>query len=360
MRGHRVSHWKRVGMEHEDGWREIFDGGSPEAEREIFLTLAEDMVRVQETNRQKAAAAQPSRTLHAKAVVGVTNAILLLDDTLPTDFRAGPYQPGAALPAIVRLSNASGVAQSDAAPDMRGAALRIGMPEGGVHDLLMTSFPASHARDARQFVAFAVIASGPRETLQARLIEAFGETEARRMAANIGQGVRPCSSFALESFWSRGAVLWGDAPVRFQLRPEPGAAAPAAADPSSDPAEALRAEFSARLRRGPVKFRLALQRFIDEEQTPIEDGTADWERTSPRVEIATLIVPQQDLMGDEGQRQAAEVEGFAFNPWNAPAAFRPLGNLNRARAVVYSLSAARWGGLSPAPGMSTSADLEGR
>ncbi|MGC1303783.1 MAG: hypothetical protein WA840_15565 [Caulobacteraceae bacterium] len=345
-------------MENKGQWREIFEGGSAEAEREIFLTLAEDMVRVQETNRQKAGAAHPSRTLHAKAVVGVTNATLLFDDRLPADFRVGPYQPAAALPAIVRLSNASGVAQSDFTPDMRGAAIRIGAPEGAVHDLLMTSYPVSHARDARQFVAFAVIASGPRETLQARLLETFGEAEARRMAANIGQGVRPCLSFALESFWSRGAVLWGGAPVRFQLRPEPDAA-PAAADPPFDPAEALRAEFRERLRRGPVKFRLALQRYIDEEQTSIEDGTADWERTSPPVGIATLIVPQQDLMSDEGQRQAAEVEGLAFNPWNAPAAFRPLGNLNRARAVVYSSSAARWGGRSPAPGVSAPVNAEG-
>lgn len=334
-------------MESKSPWREIFEGGSPEAEREIFLALAEDMIRVQETNRQKAGAAHPNRTLHAKAVVGVANATLRLDDTLPDDFRVGPYQPGAALPAIVRLSNASGVPQSDAAPDMRGAAIRVGLPGGGVHDLLMTNFPASHARDARQFVAFAVIASGPRETMQARLVETFGEAEARRMAGNIGQGVRSCPSFALESFWSRGAVLWGDAPVRFQLRPEPGAA-PVAADSAADPAEALRAEFTERLHRGPVKFRLALQRFIDEERTPIEDGSADWEHTSPPVEIATLIVPRQDLMDDDGRRQAAEVEGLAFNPWNAPAAFRPLGNLNRARAVVYGASAARWGGRAPA------------
>ena len=335
-------------MENKGRWHEIFEGGSPEAEREIFLALAEDMVRVQETNRQKAGAAHPNRTLHAKAVVGVTNATLQLDDALPADFRAGPYQPGAALPAIVRLSNASGVPQSDAAPDMRGAALRLRMPEGGVHDLLMTNFPASHARDARQFVAFAVIASGPRETLQARLVETFGEAEAGRMAGTIGQGMRSCPSFALESFWSRGAVLWGGAPVRFQLRPEPGAASPAAMDPPPDPAEALSTEFSERLCRGPVRFRFALQRFIDEDRTPIEDGSADWEHASPPVEIATLTIPQQYLMDDDGRRQAAEVEALAFNPWNAPTAFRPLGNLNRARAVVYSSSAARWGGRSPA------------
>jgi catalase len=342
-------------MENQGRWREIFEGGSPEAEREIFLALAEDMVRVQETNRLKAGAAHPSRTLHAKAVVAVTNATLRFDDALPADFCVGPYRPGAALPTIVRLSNASGVAQSDLLPDMRGAALRVAMPAGGVHDLLMTSFPASHARNARQFVAFAAIASGPRETMQARLVETFGEAEARRMLGNVGQGVRICPSFALESFWSRGAVLWGDAPVRFQLRPDAGAA-PAADKSERDPADALHVEFAERLRKGPVHFRLGLQRFIDEALTSIEDGTADWERASPPIEVATLIIPEQDLTGEAARRQAAEVDGLAFNPWNAPASFRPLGNLNRARGVVYRASAARWGGRSPANGAAASAD----
>jgi catalase len=334
-------------MSGSDGWREVFEGGSPEAEREIFLALADDMVRVQESNRQKAALSQPDRTLHAKGVVGISNATLVIDDDLPSDFRVAFYQPGASLPATVRFSNASGIAQSDTAPDMRGAALRISTPEGGAHDLLMTSFPASHARDARQFVAFAVIASGPRETLPARLMEAFGEEEARRMIGNITQGVRSCASFAHESFWSRGAVLWGDAPVRFQLRPEPGVSAPFPVDPSLSPSDTLRSEFAERLRKGPVKYRLALQRFVDEERTPIEDGTADWELESPPIEFASLVIPQQDLASDEGRRRAAEVDGLAFNPWNAPGEFRPLGSLNRARAVVYAASAARWGGVSP-------------
>jgi hypothetical protein len=341
-RSRRVSGGKKMGGSTD--WREIFEGGSPEAEREVFLALAEDMVRVQEANRQKAASVLPSRTLHAKAVVGVSNATLVIDQDLPSDFRVAFYQPGATLPATVRFSNASGIAQSDTAPDMRGAAIRVATPEGGAHDLLMTSFPASHARDARQFVAFAVIASGPRETLPTRLVEAFGEEEAHRMIANITQGVRTCASFAHESFWSRGAVLWGDAPVRFQLRPEPELSPPLPVHPSSNPADTLHSEFSERLRRGPVRFRLALQRFVDEARTPIEDGTADWELASSPIEFATLVIPQQDIASEEGRRRAEEVEALAFNPWNAPSECRPLGNLNRARAVVYAASAARWSG----------------
>jgi hypothetical protein len=205
----------------------------------------------------------------------------------------------------------------------------------------MTSFPVSHARNARQFVEFAAIASGDRETMLARLVERFGLEEAQRMAANIKQGVRLCSSFALESFWSRGAILWNDTPVRFLLRPVPDAPPAETQNPISD--DALGTEFVDRLARAEVHFRLALQRYVDEQRTPIEDAAVEWtEAVSPPIEIATLILPQQDLTDDEAQSRATEVAGLAFNPWNAPDAFRPLGNLNRARGVIYARSAERW------------------
>ena len=320
-------------------WREVHEGGSPEAEREIFLSLARDMLAIQEANRVKSGAGHPGRTLHAKMVAGVTNAVLTVDDALPESFAASYFRPGTSISATVRFSNASGIAQADGAPDMRGAALKLAAP-GGPHDLLMTSFPVSHARNARQFVEFAVIASGGRETMAARLTEKFGDAETRRMMANIMQGMAPCPSLALQRFWSRGAVLWAGRPVRFDLRPAPGAEPAISRDDGSD---SLRSEFAARLSRDDVTYRLALQPFVDEETTPIEDGSVEWrEEISAPVEVASLVIPRQDLLDAAGRAQAEIVDGLAFNPWNAPPEFRPLGNLNRARGAVYGASAQAW------------------
>ncbi len=329
-------------MTEDRGWTEIYEGGSPEAEEAIFLSLAQGMQQVQEANRRRMGTPRASRTLHSKMVAGVTNAFITVDRALPPDFVVAHFQPGASLDAAVRFSNASGVPQPDGAPDMRGAAIRIGLADGGIHDLLMTSFPVSHARDARQFVTFAMIAAGDRETLFPRLIEAFGPEEAQRMGTNIRQGVRLCASFALESFWSRGAILWGGHPVRFQLRPACAPNIPHSEDVATD-ADALTGELAARLAQTPVRYRLALQRFVDETLTPIEDGSIEWtEQASPPIEIATLVIPMQDLHGPEGKARAGQVEQMAFNPFNAPAEFRPLGNLNRARRLVYARSAAGW------------------
>jgi hypothetical protein len=323
-----------------DEWSETFEGGSPEAEIETFRALGADMLRIQEANRRQMGAPHANRTLHAKMVLGIGNALLVVDRALPKDLHETYLVPGAELCADVRFSNASGIPQADSLPDMRGVAIRLRPPAGGVHDLLMTSFPTSHARDARQFVEFAVLASGDKATFPERLVEHFGPDEAQRMIANLKQGIRPSGSFAVERFWSRGAVLWAKRPVRFQLRPDAGT--PPAAEPLQD-ADGLRAEFAKRLAAGPVRFRLAVQRYVDERRTPIEDGAIEWtEESSPPVDVATLVIPQQDIFDSDGIARAADVDAMAFNPWNAPAEFRPLGNLNRARRIVYTMSAERW------------------
>jgi hypothetical protein len=285
-------------------------------------------------------------------VAGVTDAVLTVDAALPEEFQVGHFRPGATLRAAVRFSNASPIAQPDDSPDMRGAALKIRPvsqaphepsehPESqDEHDLLMTNYPVSHARNARQFVDFAMLAQGPRDTFAQRLAQRFGESEARRMLDNVRHGARSTTSLALERFWSRGAILWGSMPVRYELRPAHNASTLAK---RFDGEHTLHDEFAERLTNGDVTFRFALQRFVDEVRTPIEDAAVPWrEADSLPVDIATLTISRRSLDSDDGRRQAQAVADMAFNPWNAPASFRPLGNLNRVRGLVYGESARRW------------------
>lgn len=149
-------------------WVEVYDGGSPEAERAGFHRLAQAMLDIQEKNRQASGASHVARTLHSKMVAGVTNAELQVDAELPDQFHVGHFVPGAVLRGSVRFSNASGVPKPDGAPDMRGIAVKIALADGKIHDLLMTNYPVSHARNANQFVEFATIASGDPATFKER------------------------------------------------------------------------------------------------------------------------------------------------------------------------------------------------
>ena len=58
--------------------------------------------------------------------------------------------------------------------------------------------------------------------------------------------------------------------------------------------------------------------------------------------MATLTIPAQNTLDPNGRATRERVDTLAFNPWHAPAEFRPLGNLNRARRTVYAASAREW------------------
>ncbi|HJU54418.1 MAG TPA: hypothetical protein VJ715_07605, partial [Pyrinomonadaceae bacterium] len=74
------------------------------------------------------------------------------------------------------------------------------------------------------------------------------------------------------------------------------------------------------------------------EEMPIEDYSVAWdEEKSVPVRVGRLRIPRQEL--DDALDQ--EGEHMIFTPWNTTKDLRPLGSLNRARRVVYSLSAQR-------------------
>ena len=346
----RVTAWKRardrepVPAVTRATWREEYQGGSPEAERVLFEELARDIMGVQRKTKERLKTGAISRTFHAKPVLAVTGATLRFADDLPAALRVGHARPGATYDTVVRFSNASSAAQADSKPDLRGIALRVRVSAEEHHDLLMTNFPVSHARDARQFVAFARATAGNTADQALGLVMlAFevGALETVRMLRNIqaGRG-RPVRSLALETYWSRGAICWGETlAVRYLLRPAPGS--PWAPLVASADANCLRTELSERLAAGDVVFELCLQRYRDATTTPIEDTSVEWtEAASPPVRVATLTIPRQDIGAAANRSAERDIEEMAFNPWNTTDAFRPLGNLNRARKVAYDASAA--------------------
>lgn len=325
-------------MSQPPAWTEIFVGGTLEAEEIVVRRLTAEMLALQAANAGSAASAGSGRTMYAKTIAGFTNAVILVDRHVPAEFAVGHFQPGASLPVTLRFSNASGIPQMDGAPDMRGVSMRIALAAGAAHDLLLANFPTSFARNARQFIEFAMASIGNRETLLARLAARLGENESRRIAAYLKASLKLCSSLALERYWGGCTYLWGDQPVRYELRPVISGVAPDV--DSRSVVDALRMDLAERLALGHVQFRLALQRYVSERRTPVEDAAVEWKkRSSPAMEIATVTIPQQDILGADGANSRRLVDRLAFDVWNAPTQFRPLGSLNRARRLIYEASA---------------------
>jgi hypothetical protein len=123
----------------------------------------------------------------------------------------------------------------------------------------MTSYPVSHARNARQFVEFAEVMAGNKLIAIPRLFLRFGPSGARRMLKNVLSAATVSRSLALERYWSRGAILWGHAgPVRFQLKPE-GESVNILQASSGDP-DCLAKDLTARLKKGPFALHLRCNR----------------------------------------------------------------------------------------------------
>ena len=324
-------------------WREEYQG-DPEAERVMFERLAQDMMGVQLKTKKYSSAPTIQRAFHSKAIFAAIDAKLKFLEDLPADLCAGFVKPGQSYTTIVRFSNANGFGQADYKPDMRGVALRIQVSENEQHDLLATNFPVSHARNAEQFVAFAKATAGgilSKVTGLVCLLFKFGPSEVIRMLRNVTAArKRKVSSVALETYWSRGAIRWGETlAVRYLLRPAPDA--PSAPEPSDKDPGYLSNEFARRLDRGDVHFELCIQPYVDPTKTPIEDTAIEWTTTaSPPVKVADLMISKPGAGIAEAFTDARLIDELSFNPWNTTDEFRPLGNLNRARKAVYDASSA--------------------
>ena len=195
-----------------------------------------------------------------------------------------------------------------------------------------------------EFVEFAKATAGgniSRILGVASLARSFGIRETVRMVGNVRTARKqPIDSVATQTYWSRGALTWGpELAVRYLLRPAPGA--PQGPIPSTTEPNYLFTEAAHRLKKGDIRFELCIQRYVNDEVTPIEDTAVEWKVTNSPVEpIATLTLTQADITSADAQASAAAIDSLAFNPWNTTKDFRPLGNLNRARKAAYDASAA--------------------
>jgi hypothetical protein len=317
-------------------WTESYLGGSPEREEELVRRFAEQIHEVQRRNRKRGV--EPMRrAFHAKLLAGIGDARVEISRNLRPELRTGMLAPGATYPAIARLSSASGMIRPDDADDLRGITVRILLEEGETQDLLMTNAPASHARDARQFMVTALAMAGGRRLLAIPgLVLGLGPWEAWRVLRALSRASsRPVESLATETFWSRGPFAIGPYAVKLILRPE----AQDGGTPVARGSDSLRTEFVERLRRDDIRYLFQMQHFLDERRTPIEDGAVEWtEADAPPETIAEVILPRQDL-GEEVAERERSIDELAFSPWNAGGGLSPIGGLNRARRVVYSASA---------------------
>ena len=320
-------------LEPSTGWKEQVR--PDEAER--FAGYARIFTAIQ---ARKSAKYGTGRALHRKQLTAARGSLEVLDG-LPEFARQGLFAAPKRYEARVRLSNGGLDSAPDRVPDIRGFAIKVlgvqgdsalGNGPAKSQDFLLINQENFAFPKSDEFVPFVEAASRGHGALLMYLVKRYGLFGAPARLGKLAKAMgRPFGGFATETLHSAVPIASGAYAVRVRLVPD---GANGTADPAAN--ADWGADFSRRLGSQDLAWDLQLQPFVSESLTPIEDASVNWE--SPFTTVARLTLPRQDTKSPEGQALARQAEAGVFDPWQALAAHRPLGDVQRARRVVYFTS----------------------
>jgi len=283
------------------------------------------------------------RDQHAESIGGLLYGTMTVED-VPLDLRHGTFSTPATYDVQVRYSTSSPVRRPDRARDAIGVAIKVHLPDGREHDLVLADYPTFFCRDAadlRELVRRSPSVTRPAMSFflpspwppRWRLRELWSMLRAARLKRRV---VNPLQ----ETYYSQTTYALGPEVVRYVVRPTR-----AFEDHAPSLADGFREAAMARqLRAGPVILELCAQAWARE--LPLDDPTRRWDaRRASLVPLAQVALPRQDFLTEEALREA---EAIVFNPTNTPPEHRALGSINRVRAVVYEAISRRRSDLNEA------------
>ena len=314
-------------------WRETV--APDEAAR--FAGYAERFVEMQKRKSEKYG---NGRALHRKQLLALRATLAVLP-ALPAHARHGLFARAGSYEAWVRLSNGGIDRARDSTPDIRGFAIKVRGVRGpgalgnttDAQDFLLINQEKFAFPKSDEFVGLVMAASRGNPALLKYLVGRYGLIGALKFMAKFAATMgKKFTGFATERMYSAVPIACGPYAVRLRLLP-------AREKPLPDASNDWAADLGRQLSAGPLVHELQLQFFVDEQRTPIEDASVNWpEDVAPYLTVARLTIQQQDLDDAAAAALAKEVEQAVFDPWDALAEHRPLGDVMRARRIVYFAS----------------------
>ncbi len=304
------------------------------------------------------------RDAHAKGF-GLARAEVEILDGLPAEYAQGVYAKPGRHEALIRFSNGSPHAGSDATIGdvVMGMGLKIfgiegkklleDEPDCDTIDYAMINAPIFFANSVGHYLFIQKLFLSAGEYFRRGRpgfhdflydwVTGEGTLEKEdwawdELAALLSYiRVQPVN-LLLSTYWTMGAVRHGDYVAKIRVAPTKEAAETVVRrrlDPKSA-AEVFRPALVAELQERPYEFDLQVQLCVDLEKMPVEDLTLEWpEALSPFVTVAKVRLPRQDISGDDIQEA---MDATSITPWRITEEHRPLGNLQRARKEVYRQS----------------------
>jgi hypothetical protein len=272
------------------------------------------------------------RDAHPKTHGLVTAEFIVLDD-FSYELRHGVFATPCTFDALIRFSAGDTFPYPDTrVPRSGGMAIKLLGVEGEkllererhaqTHDFIMINFPGFLAESFQSYEDLHV-ASTP-ET-RARFYQEHPAEEALYKR----QALEPFNNPVQARYFSQVPYLLGTNAVKYSAKP--------IANTANRPVETegpdfLREAMRRQVAESDVYFDFMVQVQTDPLRMPIENSLTIWdEAQSPFQRVAIVRIPRQDVTD-----KAIEIaENLAFTPWHALPEHRPLGNMNRARRVIY-------------------------
>ncbi len=295
------------------------------------------------------------RSVHAKSHALLHGQLRVLE--LGPVLAQGLFARPRTYPVLMRLSTSPGDVLDDAISTPRGVALKVvgvdgeRLPEnsGAVQDFLLVDGPAFLAPTAKKFLGSLKLLAATTDRIP-RLKKAFSavlrgteralEAVGGESATLKGLGGHPATHPLGETYYSQVPFLYGRYMAKWSLAPVSPmmlTLKDAPVDLHGRP-DGLRAALVDFFSAQGAEWELRVQLCTSLQKMPIEDASVRWpEDVSPFVPVARVSVGPQVAWSEE--RSAAMDDGLLFSPWQALAAHRPLGSVNRARKAAYQRSA---------------------
>ncbi len=274
-------------------------------------------------------AGETKRDAHPKAL-GLLKAEFSVLEDIPKDLQTPVFQAGKTYNSLIRVSNASGSVQSDKEKDFRGFAIKLIGVEGKrfatetqTQDFLLMSnetMPLGTVPLFRDAVYYSIESNMALGGLKFLFTGNLGKLIALTKSKN---DTSPLDI----NYWSTTPYQFGKTQVKYKLVPTSRIKSEL---PSPLTDSYLTDNMATHLRQEKATFDFYVQKFVDEDKTPIEDASIAWD--SPFIKVATLTIPKQKMNTPERFELA---EQLSFSPANAVIEHQPLGGLNRARMAIY-------------------------
>jgi catalase len=250
------------------------------------------------------------------------------------------HMRGEPVPATIRFSNGSGNPQApDTAPDVRGLAVKLYLPDGSRTDIVGQTAPRFPVRTPEVFIEL-LHASHPGPAMPFKFARFLARNPAavRSLPANVA-ALRPPVSYAAVPYYALHAFCWVDGDggaryVRYTWVPQAPARSLSPLAAKRLGRDYLQQELRERLARGPARFTLELQ--IGADGDPVEDPTAVWPEDRPRLFAGTL-----EVTGLETERETGG-DVLIFDPTRVTDGIELSADpILQFRSAAYSASVAR-------------------